>query len=192
VTVSIKRFVVDPAGDGRRVEHVLRLRLLRGLTRLLAHRPVAPAPISAGVLGMQRTIGRRTEPAFQLIQPHARGDRDQQGPVALQGVAQIGVDRRHDLRLDRQHDDFGFGFGQPVFGVAGDAEFAAQRVARFGQRLGHADAAAATPVFSRPPIRLRAMLPPPMKASRVMQGSSSESRRYLTGAGRGAALSWKC
>ena len=81
----------------------------------------------------------RAKPVFQLAQACTGSDGDQQGPLALQGVVQARLKRGHDLRLDRQHDDFCLGHRKLTVGVADYAEIPAQCLARFGQRFGHAE-----------------------------------------------------
>jgi hypothetical protein len=72
------------------------------------------------------------------------------------------------LRLDRQHDHVGTVDGLGVVGEGFDAVFGLDAGAGVGTRVAGADLRGVQALGRRPPIRLAAMLPAPIKAIRVL------------------------
>ena len=100
---------------------------------------VAPAPTSAGVLGMVRTTrvpsGSR---ASMAADRHAGGDRDDQRrrlQVRRDLVEHLG----QDLRLDREHDDLGVAHDVGVVRGRVDAVARLHLVGALAARIGAVD-----------------------------------------------------
>ena len=139
-------------------------------TLRLAHRPLAPAPTSAGVLGMQRTMA--------CCPPSRRSIWAMRMPAAMEMTS--GFHARNGVASAAQTSCITCGFTASTTQSAPAAASALSVKTRTSNSRANASRVSArgsatridaggTPRARCAPIRLRAMLPPPMKA--MVRGS---------------------